>query len=256
MRPRTGFTLLELAIALSLTAIAASVAAGALWSARRTSEAQVRFGAYEGAEMRWRALLTDMLRHAPAAERVDEPLLALRETAHGPVLRFLSQGVQEPFGTGIIWVVVVREDSAGVLLEAQPLRSPAASLPDLAPQPVLLSRLPAAEALRIEVLESGGGDASGPTADRRSDQADQRWRPDWSLAQMRPSAVTIRWRDRRTDHTASPFTLRLTAFSDELAAAHGASSESADAGIAVSTDAKAGSRRDPWRVFPSAPGGG
>ncbi|WP_337171193.1 prepilin-type N-terminal cleavage/methylation domain-containing protein [Gemmatimonas aurantiaca] len=213
MNRRSGFTLLEVAIALSLTAMAAGVAAGALWAARRTSEVQSRFATEEATGMRWRALLTDMLRHAPSAERVNEPLLTLRETEYGPELRFLSQGVVEPFGTGAIWAVVVREDRLGVLLEAEPLGIPSATMPDGTHTPALLARVPASGALQIELLEAAVGGAGV----RNGVDNNARWRTDWPLAQMRPSAITIRWQDRRTgdpvvDRAASPFVLHLDAF--------------------------------------------
>ena len=163
--------------------------------------------------MRWRALLTDMLRHAPSAERVNEPLLTLRETEYGPELRFLSQGVVEPFGTGAIWAVVVREDRLGVLLEAEPLGIPSATMPDGTHPPALLARVPASGALQIELLEAAVGGAGV----RNGVDNNARWRTDWPLAQMRPSAITIRWQDRRTgdpvvDRAASPFVLHLDAF--------------------------------------------
>lgn len=213
MNRRPGFTLLELAIALSLTAMAAGVAAGALWSARRTSEVQSRFATHEATGMRWRALLTDMLRHAPSAERVNEPLLTLRETAYGPELRFLSQGVEEPFGTGAIWAVVVREDSLGVLLEAEPLGLQSTTMSGETRAPTLLARVPASGALQIELLEP---DAGGAGVRYGADNS-ARWRTDWPLAQMRPSAIAIRWQDRRTgdhvvDRAASPFVLHLDTF--------------------------------------------
>lgn len=217
MSRRSGFTLLEVAIALSLTAMASGVAAGALWAARRTSEVQSRFATEEATGMRWRALLTDMLRHAPSAERVNEPLLTLRETEYGPELRFLSQGVVEPFGTGAIWAIVVREDRLGVLLEAEPLGIPSATMPDGTHPPALLARVPAFHALQIELLEPDAGGAGVRSGASGGVNDNARWRTDWPLAQMRPSAITIRWQDRRTsdpvvDRAASPFVLHLDAF--------------------------------------------
>ncbi|BAH38140.1 hypothetical protein GAU_1098 [Gemmatimonas aurantiaca T-27] len=183
-RRRTGFTLLELVIALSLTAVSTGVAASAIWAARRTAEAQQNFAMHGETDARWRALLTDMLRHAPPAERVDRPLLTITATTTGPELRFLSQGVREPFGTGAVWEVVVRQDGAGLMLQATPLARGAsgATLGASEDSPGhLVARIPGVDALDIQVLETATGTSGA------------QWRHDWPLAQTRPAAIALQW---------------------------------------------------------------
>ncbi len=188
MRPRrAGFTLLELVIALSLTAMAAGVAASAIWAARRTAESQQHFATHGEADARWRALLVDMLRHPPAAERVDRPLLTITTTSDGPELRFLSQGVREPFGTGGVWEVVITQDSLGVLMQATALArlTPTASLrTEENSDDQFIARIPDVGALDIQVLEPAVANGGA------------QWRHDWPLAQTRPAAVTLQWQSR------------------------------------------------------------
>ena len=97
---RSGFTLVELMVALTLTAIAAGVAGGTMMAARRTGERVEAHKQENEAEVRLRAVLTDMLRHAPPGDAATEPLLQLRRDADGLVLEFLTTGVQAPLGTG------------------------------------------------------------------------------------------------------------------------------------------------------------
>jgi len=100
MRPRPGFTLLEVIVAITVTGLALTTAGMALSAARSTAARIQRHEARTEADGRVRAVLTDMLRHAPRAEQVDEPLLVVDRTGPTPVLRFLSTGVHEPDGTG------------------------------------------------------------------------------------------------------------------------------------------------------------
>lgn len=183
---RAGFTLLELVIALSLTAMATGVAASAIWAARRTSESQQDFAAHGESEARWRALVVDMLRHPPAAERVDRALLAVHVTPDGQELRFLSQGVREPFGTGDVWDVVITQDSTDVVLRATPLQRPGALS---AASQTLVARIADVHGLEIAVLEPATANGAA------------QWRADWPLAQTRPAAVSLQWQPAGADRT-------------------------------------------------------
>lgn len=187
--PRRGFTLLELMIALTLTAIAAGVAGTALSAARGASARVADHRRHGEAELRLRAALADMLRHTPAAESVNEALLSIERNATGATLQFLSRGVRPPFGTGPVWRVRLTHDSDGLLLRAEPLAADSA-------EPPLLMRLPDAQALDVLVLERATGlDAS-------------RWRPDWPLVQSRPAAVALTWsRDPDTREAGAEATL-------------------------------------------------
>ena len=121
VRRARGFTLLELLMAIVLTAVAVAIAAGAL---RAASDARVRVATHREhleRETRLRSALSDMLRHAPSAESVLEPLLVTDADARGTTrLVFLSQGVRAPFGTGRIWRVELSVDQDSLVLAAWP----------------------------------------------------------------------------------------------------------------------------------------
>lgn len=173
-RPRGGFTLVELMLALTLTAIAAGVAGASLVAARRTGERVDAHKAEGEAEARLRAVLTDMLRHAPSAERVSEPLLQIHRDVTGARLEFLTTGVQLPLGTGPVWRATLQMDSAGLVLDAAPLRTDVRAVP-------LTMHLSGVRSLDVEVLE-----------ERRVGELPV-WRTDWPIAQTRPAAISLAW---------------------------------------------------------------
>ncbi|WP_396204246.1 type II secretion system protein J [Gemmatimonas sp.] len=172
---RRGFTLVELMLALTLTAITATVAGSALVSARRTAERVREHGSATADDSRWRAMLADMLRHPPRPDQASEPLLRLNREGSTSSLQFLTVGVREPLGTGSIWRAVVTEDSAGLLLTASPITAGASD-------PIVQYRLADAQLVNITVLE--------PATARDA----ARWRIDWPIAQQRPAAIAIEWR--------------------------------------------------------------
>jgi general secretion pathway protein J len=176
---RAGFTLLELMVALTLSATALGVAGMALSTARRTGDVVTQHQQVDDADVRVRAMLSDMLRHAPAATRSELPLLSIVHDGDGAVLQFLSLGVRAPFGTGVLWQVSVRVAHDSLQLVAEPVERSGAGAR-------IVATVPATGALEVLALEGASrGDAA-------------RWRPDWPLAQTRPSAVSLAW------HTDSP----------------------------------------------------
>jgi prepilin-type N-terminal cleavage/methylation domain-containing protein len=183
VRVRRGFTLLELMLALTLTAIAASVAGASIVAARRTGERVDAHKADGEAEARLRAVLTDMLRHPPAADRTSEPLLQLQRNETGSILTFLTTGVQLPLGTGPVWRATLMIDSNGLRLDAAPVAGGARGIP-------ITMQLPGVRTLDVDVLEVA----------RAGDLA--QWRSDWPLAQTRPAAIALRW--QRATETATP----------------------------------------------------
>jgi prepilin-type N-terminal cleavage/methylation domain-containing protein len=176
-RPRSGgrhgFTLIELVIALTLTAIAATIAGTAVSAARRTEEVVQAHRIGDEADLRLRALLQDMLRHAPAAAQADAPLLSLSGPENAATLVFLSRGVQAPFGTGPIWQVRVWRDADSLRVEAAPTRTTGDA--------PLRMAIGGVSSLQVEALEPA-------TA---LDGA--RWRRDWSVATARPAALSLTW---------------------------------------------------------------
>lgn len=215
-----GFTLLEVVIAIALTAVAVGVAASALTSATLVKERVAAHRESLELDVRFRTTLIDMLRHAPAADGVDEPLMRVTRTTGGePQLVFLSTGVQPPYGSGGAWRVTVTGIATGISLTAEPIGSeqdrPLLSMLLRAPMRAQLRtpmRAPMREPMRgpmrdelrttdndtpslhIRFLEQTGG-RSAP-----------RWRDDWPLERSRPAAISLRFSN---DVTAPPLLVEL-----------------------------------------------
>jgi prepilin-type N-terminal cleavage/methylation domain-containing protein len=182
MRPRLGFTLLEVIVAITVTGLALTTAGMALSAARNTAARIQMHEARTEADGRLRALLTDMLRHAPLAEQVDEPLLVVDRTGAMPVLRFLSTGVREPYGTGGVWRVEVAMRDSTLVMRATPTGG------DIDASPLTATLSPVTQ-LEVRVLEHATALASPD------------WRADWPIAQDRPRAIELFW--QRADETRS-----------------------------------------------------
>jgi prepilin-type N-terminal cleavage/methylation domain-containing protein len=178
--PRGGFTLVEVIVALTLTAISAAIAASALGAARRTADVVSVHQATADAGARWRSLLGDALRHGVPAAQASEPLLRVEPTGNpqlnaGSILRFLSRGIEAPFGTGAIWRVTVRSDGDQLIMDAEPL--------DATGGVARRATLPGVHHLDVRVLEEA-------TA-----RDVPQWRADWPLEQVRPMAAALSWRE-------------------------------------------------------------
>ncbi len=174
MRPRLGFTLLEVIVAITVTGLALTTAGMALSAARSTAARIQRHAARTESDSRVRAVLTDMLRHAPRAEQVDEPLLVVDRTGTTPVLRFLSTGVREPYGTGGVWRVEVALRDSTLVMRA----TPAVGEIDASPLTATLSPVTGFDVRALEhatTLAAAG------------------WRADWPIAQDRPRAIELTW---------------------------------------------------------------
>ena len=197
MRPRLGFTLLEVIVAITVTGLALTTAGMALSAARNTAARIQRHEARTEADSRLRALLTDMLRHAPMAEQVDEPLLVVDRSGAMPVLRFLSTGVREPYGTGGVWRVEVAMRDSTLVMRATPTGR------DIDASP-LTATLSPVTGFDVRVLEHATALAA------------PNWRADWPIAQDRPRAIELSWQrfdETRSDATrsddATPMPLRV-----------------------------------------------
>ncbi|MEQ1692922.1 MAG: prepilin-type N-terminal cleavage/methylation domain-containing protein [Gemmatimonas sp.] len=179
---RAGFTLLEVVLALMLTAVSVTIAGSAL---RTATTARERISEHQDTlerEARLRSMLTDMLRHAPRAESVAEPLLrVLRAPDGSQQLVFLSQGVRAPFGTGPTWRVTVHAADSGLVLDAQPI----GATREIA---TIHAVVRSVREFTVQLLDRGGGlDAA-------------QWRTDWPLMQSRPTTIALGF----GDETARP----------------------------------------------------
>ncbi|MBC8087989.1 MAG: prepilin-type N-terminal cleavage/methylation domain-containing protein [Phycisphaerae bacterium] len=170
-RSRSGFTLIEVMTAITVTALVATVAAAALRAGLDVRERVGRHRVTVDAEARATEWIATMLRHPPVASAVEEPLLTIRRMADGSdSLTFLSQGVELPAGTGRIWRVTLHTKADGLHLHAVPLRDSRGSVP-------LESVLPHLNTLRVEAL--------GPSTARGE------WLQEWPVLRSMPRAVRL-----------------------------------------------------------------
>lgn len=208
---RAGFTLIEVITAIALTAIVTAIASAAVASASDARATTLRHQLTLDAESRFRVVLTDMLRHAPAADAVNEPLLRITphegvtigDVADGDVtnddvtgangdmqLVFLSQGVSQPFGTGRIWRVTVRPGANGIELLAEAIGRGDPLVP-------LRTTLPHRRRLRVAVLEAAAAGTS-------------QWRNDWPVERSRPALVKLTLEGSPGTMPAAPLVVDLS----------------------------------------------
>ncbi len=161
-------------VAITLTAIVLGIAAGALSAATTARDRVASHQRTLDADTRFRAMLTDMLRHAPNANASDEALLQIsRDARDEPTLTFLTNGVTEPFGVGRAWRVTVAHHDSVLTLDAVPLgRAPFPSAQH--------TTVPAVRVFDVRVLEPA----------RMGEQA--QWRTDWPVPRSRPRIVELR----------------------------------------------------------------
>lgn len=200
---RIGFTLIEVITAIALTAIVTAIASAAVASASDARATTLRHQVTLDAESRFRVMLTDMLRHVPAADAVNEPLLRIaadRDAAEtnggitngGMQLVFLSQGVSQPFGTGRIWRVTVRSGADGIELLAEAIGRGDPLVP-------LHATLPHRRRMRVAVLEAA---ATGAVL----------WRDDWPVERSRPALLRLTFEGDVDAMPAAPLVVDLSPF--------------------------------------------
>ncbi len=172
---RSGFTLLEVLAALTITALVTTVAGSAL---RAGIDVRDRIGQNREtveAESRVRSWLTDMIRHPASASSVDGAIFQMTQRVNAdnvPIdaLSLMSIGVEPPYGASAQWRVTLNVEADGLHVRATPTarENTRASIETV---------LPHIAGLRIEALETGGIN-SQPA-----------WRNDWPLQRVMPAAI-------------------------------------------------------------------
>lgn len=175
-RTRAGFTLMEVTIALTITAVVATLAASALHAGMDVRDRVQEHRLTLDAESRASTWIATMLRHPPNASAVDEAMFSIVRRADGNAsATFLSQGVETPSGTGTIWRVTLSVESDGLHLLAVPATGSRARIP-------LETVLPHIKRLDVEALETVGVVAG---------TGNTHWRADWPVLRSMPSAVRM-----------------------------------------------------------------
>lgn len=167
---RRGFTLLEVMVALVVTALVVTLAYGAAQAGFDTEARLRERAAAAEARTAWRALLGDALRHAERGVAEDDAVFELspaRDDRGSDTLRLLTRGIVPPLGTGGRWVVTIAPSVAGVLLAAIPVDGV-----DGAAVRVLVRE---ARGVRVRVLPHAGGE----------------WTRDWPRRSAAPAAVSV-----------------------------------------------------------------
>lgn len=168
MTRASGFTLLEVMVALVLTGLVVLLAYGAAqvsYDAHARLSADLRAVQQAGA---LRELLQDALRSARAPQRPGDPLFTL----HAGRLSFLTAGGGPPLDPDYDWLVTIGPGSSGLELSAIPVgRAPAA---------VVTIRVPGVTRWDVRARAAGAS----------------QWVEEWPATTLMPRAVTITlWHD-------------------------------------------------------------
>lgn len=184
---RRGFTLVEVMVALTITALVASLAWTSLAAGVETGD-RLRGARESGeAESALRTLLVDALRHAVAGTPGADNTFVLERGARSGDLRlaFRSRGIDRPLGGSATWDVEVRASEAGLALEAVPV--------DAGRAPVRA------------VLAHVRGVAVAVAARYAPDE----WRSDWPGGDT-PGRIAITFLDREGIATGPPIMTRVS----------------------------------------------
>jgi prepilin-type N-terminal cleavage/methylation domain-containing protein len=184
VRARRGFTLIEVAVALTVTGLVAALAYGAL---RAGADAQARLAerrAAADAALAWRAVLGDAVRHASRGAADDDTVFVVRR---GPApgsdtLRLRTRGVVPPLGAGDEWAAELAPGADGVTLVATPA----------AGGPAVRVRIADARGVAVAVLPYAGA----------------RWGRTWDRPSMAPAAVSVRLLDAAGHALGPPLVAR------------------------------------------------
>ncbi len=197
MSARRGFTLLEVMVALVVSALVVTLAYGAAQAGFDT-EARLRARAEaDGARTAWRALLGDALRHVAHGVADDDVVFELargRGDRASDTLRLLTHGVVPPLGTGERWLVTLAPTPDGVLLSAAPADGRAG-----APVTVLVRE---ARGVRVRLLPYAGG----------------AWTREWPRGSAAPAAVSVQLVDSLARAVDPPVVARTRPAGDVEAA--------------------------------------
>ena len=164
---RRGFTLLEVLVALVVTALVVTLSYGAAQAGFDTEARLAERRAAGDALTAWRALLGDAIRHVERGVAEDDAVFVLA----ADTLRLLTRGVVPPLGTGERWQVTLAPGVDGVRLTAAPAEG------TQAPSVSVLVR--EARGVRVRVLPYAGG----------------AWTSEWPRPSAAPAAVSVRLLD-------------------------------------------------------------
>jgi prepilin-type N-terminal cleavage/methylation domain-containing protein len=178
---RTGFTLIEVLIAVVISSIVVTLAYATLASASETERRVERVRAATDDATAGRALLRDALRHAV----LDASGWAWGTDAAGHTTRvsFVSRGIVPPLGATGRWRVTLSSNAGLTRLVASPLD-------EVAPDLMLVLHASAGMRLRLQ------------------ERADSEWHTEWHDARRLPSAMEFTWLDAAGHTITEPLVVR------------------------------------------------
>lgn len=172
MKRRSGFTLVELIIAIVLAGIIALLAYGSLQAGIDSTARLERQRSGVETEAMMRTFVSDALRHpADASDGGPSFTIARSGQRFGDQLQFTSRGVSGPLGAGELWRVTVASSAQGIDVSASSLDGNSAPIRGL---------IPTLSSLSVRVLGSPD---------------EKRWQASWESTRQFPSAVEISFRD-------------------------------------------------------------
>lgn len=190
MSRRSGFTLIEVLVAIVLTSVVSLLVYGAAQAARDT---QVRVAAERSSlqrAMAMRLLLADALAGAQTTFRSLDTVLVLENRVNGrgipqDRLTWVSSGDFPPLSPGVDWTVTLEATSAGLLLSGRPRGVRAGAR--------RLALLPGISGLEIRVKQTG---------------KDPNWSAEWKFPTALPKAAQLTyWAE--SGPAGVPLTVRL-----------------------------------------------
>jgi prepilin-type N-terminal cleavage/methylation domain-containing protein len=190
MRPRDAFTLLELIVSITVAGIIALLAYGSASAGFDTRDAIARHRATAEADVRFRALLADVMRHASDeadAGQVAFDLLDAVDQRGVPSDRvsLLTRGMLPPLGASALWTVTLSPGPNGLELRAAPVGA--------SHGPPIIARLEHARGLDVQVMSL----------------ADRAWTAGWGSPAQLPAAVQLTLYDSAGAPVGAPVVVRV-----------------------------------------------
>ncbi|MBA2688468.1 MAG: prepilin-type N-terminal cleavage/methylation domain-containing protein [Gemmatimonadaceae bacterium] len=168
---RTGFTLLELLLAILVTGIVALVAYAAITAGLDTLDRVDAHRRETQSRALLRPLVSDALRHIAEAGADGAAVFEITPsegTVRGETLAFLTRGVESPLGSSGLWKLNISTSASGLNVQADPLEDTS--------HPSITTVVPGVHEMRVRVLQT---------------RQDRVWVTNWNSPRQHPYAIKI-----------------------------------------------------------------
>lgn len=168
---RSGFTLLELLLAILVTGIVALVAYAAITAGLDTLDRVDAHRRETQSRALFRPLVSDALRHiadAGAGGAAVFEITPSEGTVRGESLAFLTRGVESPLGSSALWKLRIFTSASGLNVHADPLEDVG--------HPAITTVVPGVHEMRVRVLQT---------------RQDRVWVTNWNSPRQHPYAIKI-----------------------------------------------------------------